>query len=122
MALLPVPLLTYTTVMYGDQVRRIDRMDHVKHVSADVAAVGFFLERDWDPIGLYQGPTENPVPPGTYQTYAEWIVRHLHEGLGRDAILDDLLRARQALGVDQIRLGDAETADRLLEWWESRAV
>ena len=75
--------------------------------------------RHWDPIGVYQGPQEDQAPPGEYDTYAGWITKHLYQGTGRGAILADMLRARELMGVANTRLGDADAADRVLEWWDA---
>jgi len=72
-----------------------------------------------DPIGVYQGPQEDQAPAGEYDTYAGWITKHLYQGTGRGAILADMLRARELMGVANTRLGDADAADRVLEWWDT---
>jgi hypothetical protein len=40
------------------------------------------LDREWDPIGVYQRAGDEQASPGEYDTYAGWIVNALRTGGG----------------------------------------
>ena len=56
------------------------------------------LDREWDPIGVYQGSADEQAPPGEYDTYAGWIVNALQAGGGKPEILRLMQSAREAMG------------------------
>jgi hypothetical protein len=84
-----------------------------KKVSAETWALGTILERLWDPIGVYQDETDDPCPPGEYDTYAGWIIGHLREGGDKRSILADMARARENMGLASSS-GDDHAADAVL--------
>jgi hypothetical protein len=78
------------------------------------------LDREWDPIGAYQGSADEQGPPGEYDTYAGWIVNALRAGGGKAEILRLMKSAREAMGLGETTLLDDQAADELLRWWEQR--
>ena len=92
-----------------------------KEVSADTSALEVLLERLWDPIGVYQDSSDDPCPPGEYDTYAGWIIGHLYEGGDRSSILADMAQARVNMGLANSSRDDA-AADAILDWRQKRAT
>jgi len=92
-----------------------------KRVSADTSALEILLGRLCDPIGVYQESSDDPCPPGEYDTYAGWIIAHLYEGGDRSSILADMAQARVNMGLANSSRDD-EAADAILDWWQKRAT
>jgi hypothetical protein len=78
------------------------------------------LDREWDPIGVYQRAGDEQAPPGEYDTYAGWIVNALRTGGGKPEVLRLMESAREAMGLGETTRLDDRAADKLLRWWEQR--
>lgn len=88
----------------------------------DHRAVSELLEREWDPIPLYDGTLDEPWPPGEYDKYASRLLDALLKGADKPAVLHIMIHARQGMGYDDPRShdGDERAADALLTWWRAR--
>ncbi len=86
----------------------------------DERAVSDFLDRKWDPIGIYDGSDD--APPGEYASYAPVILHDLYAGVSADDLLRHLRHARSLMGLEEAPdLGrDRDVVRALLEWWATR--
>jgi len=82
--------------------------------------VSEILDREWDPIGVYEGSADEQPPPGEYGTYAGWIVGALRSGGGKPEILNLMRSARKAMELESVTGLDERAADHLLRWWQQR--
>lgn len=85
--------------------------------SADVEhAVSVFLDRHWDPIGVYECGDEEPKPGSEYARYATHVLGMLRRGETAASISHYLmLQATQSMGVGP---GPTRTvAEALHAWW-----
>lgn len=82
--------------------------------------VNDFLDREWDPIGVYDGP-EGP-PPGEYSSYAPTVLSDLQNGADADQIFRHLrqFRSRMGLAAASDRRRDRDVAQALVDWWARR--
>ena len=87
-------------------------------VDEDQRLVSDLLDREWDPIGVYEGPPEDQAPPGEYLTYAGWIVSALRSGHDRAEIEDVLHRALVNMGIGSSPDKTRRTVGLVLEWWQ----
>ena len=93
--------------------------------SETLRALSELLEREWDPIGLYDGSLDEgspdaPWPPGEYDMYAGWLFASLQRGGGKPEVLRLMSEAREAMGIGDPREHDDHAADALLAWWNAR--
>jgi hypothetical protein len=76
------------------------------------------LDREWDPIGVYEGAGDEQAPPGEYLSYAGWILESVRSGGGRGEI-----RAIMHRALVNMEIGASITEERaarlILEWWRS---
>ena len=86
----------------------------------DHRAVSEFLEREWDPITLYDGTLDEPWPPGEYDLYASRLLGLLLKGADKPVVLQFMSRARKSVGLDDPQGHDDRAADALLTWWHAR--
>src|SRR4051794_32578269 len=88
----------------------------------DHRAVSEFLEREWDPLTLYDSALGEPWPPGEYDLYASRLLGPLLKGADKPAVVSILIRARQDMELDDPRghADDDRAADALLGWRQAR--
>lgn len=80
-------------------------------------AVAHLLDREWDPIGVYDGD-ERPAP-GEYESYAWEVLGHLRHGDSEtelSALLAAIKRRMMDLGPGP---EDARAARALVEWFHA---
>ena len=82
-----------------------------------VREISLFLDRAWDPIGVY-GTPDDDWPPGEYELYAAPVLAMLQRGETAAAVSGYLAdQATQAMGVAP---GPTRAvAERLHAWWRS---
>ena len=83
-------------------------------------AVSDLLDREWDPIGVYEGPAEEQAPPGEYATYAPGVLETLRSGGGKSGVMDQMRSARERMSLDAITWLDERAADVIVNWWTIR--
>jgi hypothetical protein len=87
-------------------------------VDEDHRAISEMLDREWDPIGVYEGAGDEQAPPGEYLSYAGWILESVRSGGGRGEI-----RAIMHRALVNMEIGASTTEERaarlILEWWRS---
>lgn len=81
-----------------------------------VREVSLFLDRSWDPIGVYGA--DDDWPPGEYEQYAAHVVGMLQRGATAASISSYLSQhATRSMGVDA---GPTRAiAERLHDWWNA---
>lgn len=89
-------------------------------VDEDHGAISDLLDREWDPIGVYEGPPEDQAPPGEYLDYAGWIVKALQSGVGAPRSRKLCTRPIN-MGIGSSPEKSRRTVELVLEWWRARA-
>ena len=79
------------------------------------------LDREWDPIGVYDLAEEDQPSPGEYETYARWVTEALLSGGGIDDVVTYLQRGRRWMGVEAPAGADEPTARLIVEQWQGDA-
>lgn len=96
-------------------------MSRVKSQSTeDEQAVSDLLDREWDPIGVYEGPPAEQGPPGEYVAYAPGILETLRSGGGKSDVMGQMRAARQRMSLEAITWLDERAADEIVSWWNIR--
>jgi hypothetical protein len=88
--------------------------------TADEQAVSDLLDREWDPIGVYEGPPAEQGPPGEYATYAPGILETLRSGGGKSDVMGQMRAARQRMSLEAITWLDERAAEVIVSWWNFR--
>ena len=100
---------------------RCHTVSRVKSQStADEQAVSDLLDREWDPIGVYEGPPAEQGLPGEYATYAPGILETLRSGGGKSDVMAQMRAARQRMSLEAITWLDERAADVIVNWWNIR--
>ncbi len=85
-----------------------------------VRTISLFLDRHWDPIGVYSFGREEGPPPGTeYERYAAHVLGMLQRGETAASISHYL----NTQATRSMRVGPGPTkavAVRLHDWWNSQ--
>jgi hypothetical protein len=88
--------------------------------TADEQAESDLLDREWDPIGVYDGPPAEQGLPGEYATYAPGILETLRSGGGKSDVMGQMRTARQRMSLEDITWLDERAAEVMVRWWNIR--
>jgi len=87
-----------------------------KSAAQRIREVSLFLDRNWDPIGVYGA--DDDWPAGEYEQYAAHVVGMLQRGATAESISGYL--GRQATLSMGVGAGPARAvAERLHDWWNA---
>lgn len=76
--------------------------------------------REWDPIGVQPGESDDSAPPDEYDSYAPGILSRLRGGASPESILELLTEIRvKSLELTACPEKDRLISDQLVAWWKS---
>lgn len=77
--------------------------------------------REWDPIGVQPGRTEDSAPLDEYDSYAPEVLSRLRSGASSEGVLELLTEIRtRSLELPACPEKDRPIADHLVNWWKDQ--